>query len=162
MTTMVRRFLVLAAVMFWLGGFTFYSTVVIHVGRQVVGSHLMQGLITQRVTNYLNLAGIAAIVLWSWDIASTRDPASYRRWLRWALCALLVATLALLAWLHVRLDGLIDVDSGSILERKPFRDLHRLYLQVSTIQWAASLLLIATTLLAWRREDMGAGERVPG
>jgi hypothetical protein len=151
--TMVRRFLVVAAAMFWQGGFTFYSAVVVHVGQKVLGSHLEQGLVTQSVTNYLNLAGIAAVVLWIWDIASTRDPAPIRRWLRWALWALLVLTLALLAWLHPRLDALIDVDSGSILETVRFRELHSWYLHVSTVQWAGSLLLTGATLLAWRAED---------
>ena len=33
-----RRFLVIAVVAFWLGGFTFYASVVIHTGHRVFGS----------------------------------------------------------------------------------------------------------------------------
>ena len=68
--TLVRRFLVLVAVMFWQGGFTFYAGVVVHVRNQ--GTRLSRGqrLGTQPVTNYLNLAGLVALVFWAWDIRS--------------------------------------------------------------------------------------------
>src|SRR5262249_13685596 len=144
---------VLATVMFWQGGFTFYAGVVVHVGSGVLGSHLEQGLITRSVTNYLNLAGLTALVAWAWDIANTSDLAERRRWLRWALWALLVLTLGVLAWLHLPLDELIDPDSPSILDRPRFRELHVWYLNISTLQWAASLILTVATLLAWRSED---------
>jgi hypothetical protein len=151
--TVVRRFLVLAALMFWQGGFTFYGAVVVHVGNEVLGSHLDQGLVTRSVTNYLNLAGVVALVLWGWDIAAARDPSVRRRWLRWALWTVLVLTLGLLAWLHPRLDALIDLDSPGIIDRPHFRKLHAWYLDISTVQWAGSLLLTALTLLTWRSED---------
>jgi hypothetical protein len=154
--TVARRFLVLAAVMFWQGGFTFYAAVVVHVGSDVLGSHLEQGLVTRSVTNYLNMAGIAALVVWGWDIARTNDPSIRRRWLRWLLWTLLVLTLGLLAWLHLPLDELIDVGSPRILNRPHFSELHVWYLNISTLQWAGSLLLTAATLLAWRSEDRWA------
>jgi hypothetical protein len=69
------------------------------------------------------------------------------------LWTLLVLTLGLLAWLHPRLDDLIDLDASRILDRSRFRQLHRVYLHISTVQWAVSLILTATTLLAWRCED---------
>src|SRR5262249_39830489 len=100
----VRRYVVLLAIMFWQGGFTFYSAVVVHVGNAVLGSHLDQGLVTRSVTNYLNLAGLVAIGLWGWDIAAANDLVRWRRRLRWSLWAVLVLTLGLLAWQHVRLD----------------------------------------------------------
>jgi hypothetical protein len=152
-----RRFLVLAALMLWQGGFTFYAAVVVHVGNEVLGSHLQQGLVTRSVTNYLNLAGVAALVLWGWDIAATRDPAARRRQLRWAIWTLLVVTLGLLAWLHLRLDELIDLGARQIRDRTLFRELHSWYLNISTVQWAASLTLMAATLLAWRAEDRASG-----
>ena len=55
MTRFLRRFLVLAALMFWQGGFTFYAAVVIKVGQDVLGSHRRQGFVTRRVAQYLNL-----------------------------------------------------------------------------------------------------------
>jgi hypothetical protein len=139
--------------MFWQGGFTFYGAVVVPVGNEVLGSHLEQGLVTRSVTNYLNLAGAVALVLWGWDITSANDAGVGRRRLRCALWAVLVLTLGLLAWRHLRLDELLDLDSSRILDRLRFRELHAWYLHISTVQWAASLLLTAVTLLAWRSED---------
>ena len=167
--TMLRRYLVLVTLMFWQGGFTFYSAVVVHVGNEVLGSHLEQGLVTRSVTNYLNLAGVVALVLMGWEIASANDPSVRRRWLRWALWAVLVLALVLLAWMHLRLDDLIELDSSRIANRPRFRELHNWYLHISTVQWAGSLILVAATLLAWRTEDMqhrlpagdGTGEKKP-
>jgi hypothetical protein len=150
--TMVRRFLLLMAVMFWHGGFTFHGAVVIHVGKEMLGSHLKQGFITGASANYLNLAGAVVLTLWAWDIAGTRD-SSKRLWLRWAIWAVLVVTLGLLAWLHLRLDDLLVADSFHILDRSRFRELHRWYLNISTLQWGGSILLVGLTLFAWRSED---------
>ena len=154
--TTVRRFLLLVTLMFWQGGFTFHGAVVIHVGRDVLGSHLQQGYITGAAANYLNLAGLAAIVLWAWDIGSSKDNGAARRRLRWALWLVLLLTLGLLAWLHVRLDELLDTNTFGILDRPHFYELHAWYLHISTVQWVASLILVLTTLVAWRAEDRGS------
>src|SRR5437764_15421395 len=100
MATLFRRFLVLAALMFWQGGFTFYAAVVVPVGQHVLGSHAAQGFITREVTRYLNLAGAAALVFLVWDVAAARDPRALRTGLRWLAVAGMLATLAALAWLH--------------------------------------------------------------
>jgi hypothetical protein len=71
MVIVLRRVLVLGALLFWQGGFTFYGAVVVHVGQDVLGSHRMQGFVTRRVTNYLNLAGAVALPLLAWDTAAS-------------------------------------------------------------------------------------------
>src|SRR5215475_1348897 len=71
--SMVRRCVLLAALMYWVGGFTFYAAAVVPIGSEVLGSHLSQGRITRRVAVHLNLAASVAIVLWAWDIASAAD-----------------------------------------------------------------------------------------
>ena len=80
MLTLGRRLLVLAALMFWQGGFTFYAAVVVPVGKEVLGSHFNQGRITRRVTVYLNLAGAVALLPLAWDAAASADRAA--RWRR--------------------------------------------------------------------------------
>ena len=152
MLTLPRRLLVLSALMFWQGGFTFYSAVVIQVGAEVFHSHLDQGFVTQRVSNYLNLAGAAALPLLAWDVLASRD-VRWRRRLRWAVWAVLAGTLALLAWMHVRLDALLDAEQFRILDRETFRAEHQRYLIVSTVQWAAGLVALALALRAWQVED---------
>jgi hypothetical protein len=151
--TIIRRMLIGAALMFWQGGFTFYASVVIPVGSDILGSHQEQGWITRSVTNYLNIAGAVAVCVWAWDIFATADSARWRRRLRWLLWGVLVLTLGLLAWLHPQLDGPLDLIAHRILDRPSFRGLHVWYLHISTVQWAASLLLLGATLLAWRDED---------
>jgi len=151
--TLFRRFCVLVAIMFWQGGFMFYGAVVVPVGTEVLGSHQTQGFVTRSVTNYLNIAGIVALAFWMWDITSSRYAAVGRRRLRWALWLLLLLTLGLLAWLHVMMDQCLDIESQQILDRGRMRYLHVWYLNISTIQWAASLMLVALTLLTWKAED---------
>jgi hypothetical protein len=159
--TLTWRFLVLAALLFWQGGFTFYAAVVVPVGSEILGSHLQQGFVTRTVTNYLNVAGLVALVVWGWDIAFTSDSSPRRRLLRGTLWTVLLLTLGVLARLHVRLDEFLDFESFQILDHARFRALHRWYLWISTVQWGGSLLLLAVTLQTWRSEDKRA-TRPPG
>jgi hypothetical protein len=153
MVKILRRTLVMAVLMFWQGGFTFYGAVVVPIGADVLGSHREQGVITQRVTNYLNLAGAAVLPVLAWDMLASSDPARRRRQARWVLWGLLVATLAGLFWLHLRLDALLEGEQRQILEVETFRTRHQLYLLVSTAQWAAAMMGLALALWAWRAED---------
>jgi hypothetical protein len=153
MMKLARRLSLLFAIMFWQGGFTFYGAVVVPVGSEVLGSHQAQGFVTRSVTNYLNLAGAVAVVVWMWDMLSARNTTVVRQRLGWALWLVLLFTLGLLAWLHGVMDQYLDVESQKILDRERLRYLHAWYLNISTVQWAASLLLLALTLLNWQAED---------
>jgi len=148
----IRRFLVLAAFLFWQGGFTFYGAVVVPTGKEVLGSHLEQGFITRRVTNYLNLAGAVALVIIAGDIALMRP-----RTLGWWLCMMtwagMAASLAVLIWLHERLEMLLDPHAMRLLDRDLFRTEHRWYLVVSTCQWICALAYMLLVLHLWRRHD---------
>ena len=45
----LRRYLTVIALMFWLGGFTFYASIVVPIGMDAMkGSALRQGFITQQ------------------------------------------------------------------------------------------------------------------
>jgi hypothetical protein len=151
--TVLRRFLVLAALMFWTGGFTFYAAVVVPVGAEVLGSHREQGYITQQVTKYMNLAGAAALPLLAWDAAATGDPSRWRRRVRWLMWLGMALTLAALACLHPQLDTLLGEAEITAFNARAFRPLHRTYLWTSTIQWGFAVLFTALALGAWRAED---------
>lgn len=153
--TLPRRLLVLFALMFWLGGFTFYASVVVPIGAAVLGSAAEQGWITRQVTVWLNVAGAGALVVWAWDLAA--EPARSRalQLLRWLLWLVLLGTLIALFVLHGRLEEHLDPIAGRIYRRADFYTLHRCYLWVNTVQWAAGLVLIGLTLHTWRGADRG-------
>jgi hypothetical protein len=157
----LRRFLVLIALMFWQGGFTFYTGVVVPIGTNVLGSAEEQGWITRRVTGWLNLAGVVTLAVVAWDIAAGGDPVRLRRRLRWALWLALAAALGLLVWLHPRLDALMDPEQAHIVNRPEFRRLHRYYLWISTLQWTVDLPFLLLMLRAWQGEDEHRARRPP-
>lgn len=148
----LRRFLALIALSFWQGGFTFYASVVVPLGQQVFGP-LRQGFFTRQVTVYLNLAGAAALVVLLWDLLAARDVSKWRRGLRWLLWIGMMLTLAWLIQLHGRLDELLVPKGLIIRDAEVFRMQHRIYLWISTAQWAWGLLYLFTTLVVWKKED---------
>ena len=142
--TTLRRFLVLAALMFWQGGFIFYAAVVVPVGRAAIGPD--QSVVTRSVTNYLNLAGAIALFPLAWDIWAS-STSQRGRWLLWLGMA---AALPILVWLHKLLDAALD---STTIDLGGFYSTHRWYLWVSTIQWACSVVFVLLTVRAWRVED---------
>jgi hypothetical protein len=147
-----RRFLVLAALSFWQGGFTFYAGVVVPVGTDVLGSSLKQGFITRRVTRYLNLTGACALAVLAGDLALARDPSRRRRRGRLLLWAGMLACQAGLFGLHAYLESLLR-PGRIIADREAFRPAHRAYLWVSTFQWALAVLFLLGSMRAWSAED---------
>jgi hypothetical protein len=149
----VRRFLVLASLAFWQGGFAFYASVVVPMGEQVLSSPIEQGFVTRRVTNYLNLAGAVALPLLLWDIVAAKTRA-FRRILPWSAMALV---LLLQVWLHPRLDELLDAESMSVLEQDRFYVAHQVYLIASAFQWLCALAFAFLTLQVWCDTPKPAG-----
>jgi len=161
--TAIRRFLVASALGLWLGGFTFYSAVVIHVGTDVLGDHRPVGFITQRVSNWLNLIGAIALLLSLWNMAAIWPAAG--RWKRgflalsWLAMAIALAALVIL---HRSLDGVLNTDSQEIVNYKEFLWLHRGYLAVSTAQWGAGLLHVFCLLFPSPEPAVGYDALKPG
>ncbi|HXT58370.1 MAG TPA: hypothetical protein VN699_07040 [Pirellulales bacterium] len=142
-----RRFLVLASLAFWQGGFSFYASVVVPMAEQVLSSPIEQGFVTRRVTNYLNLAGAVALPLLFWDVVAARRT-TIRRILPWFAMALV---LLLQVWLHPRLDQLLDLESMSVLDQDAFYAAHQVYLISSAFQWLCALAFTVLSLQAWSR-----------
>lgn len=152
MMRQLRRFLVIASLMFWLGGFTFYVSVVVPVGAAVLHSHLRQGMITRQVTVWLNVAGAIGLLVLLWDMLAAVDPARWRFRLRVGSWLFMVACQAGLFALHGYLDSMLDVRAMKIID-PDFYLAHRFYLWAQTLQWLGGLLFIALMLAAWRAED---------
>lgn len=152
--SLLRRFLVLIALMFWQGGFAFYAAVVVPLGQEMLGRR--QGFLTREVTDYLNLSGAIALLLLAWDVAVVADRPLGRS-LRWCSWALMVVCLFALVWLHPHMDRYLDLENGRILDRATFRFEHRWYLWLSTVQCGATIVYMLLMLAAWRREDRGRG-----
>lgn len=143
----VRRFLVLLAFAIWFGGLTFYAVVVIPTAHAVLRSHLRVGFITQGVTHWINAAGVAVLALLMWDYLAARKGGPRRpRLSTWSV--MVIAQAALLA-LHPVLDSRLDATSKDIAEPDRFYELHRVYLLVTTAQWAAALPHLWTVLREW-------------
>jgi hypothetical protein len=147
--TTFRRFLVLETLMLWQGGFLFYASFVVPVGTDLLGT-TGQGTITARVTDSLNLCGVAGLALFAWDLFAQFDSSRRRKQIRGCLwCITAAAQIGLFA-IHDRLEGMMDPTRMSIVKPEHFYRVHGYYLWTSTIQWLACLALLWFTLRAWR------------
>lgn len=152
---LVRRFVVLCTLIFWLGGFTFYSGVVIPVGRMVLGSHRDQGFITRHVAPVITMACGVFLLAAGWDELVSRDRSVWRRRLRWTAWAILAATSIALVVLFPRLDEMLAPETWQIRTRADFRGLHLWYINISTAQWVIGMGYTWLLVQSWRNEDCG-------
>jgi len=145
-----RRFLVIAAIAFWLGGFTFYSGVAIPMGVEVLGGHRTVGFITERVTQWLNLAGVIALAILLWDmLAGRRLQGKALRRVLLITWALMLAVQVELIVMHPILDRMLAPASREILDEDRFDSLHRVYLWSASGQWFAGVVHVAAIAVAW-------------
>src|SRR5258708_34600224 len=105
MLILFRRFLAVAALMFWQGGFTFYAAVVVPIGQNVLGSHLEQGFITREVTWYLNIAGAVALAFLAGELHASGYPRQRRLKCRGTIWAGMAAVLIALVFAHTGLTA---------------------------------------------------------
>lgn len=148
-----RRFLVLCLLLFWQGGFTFYTAVVIPVGAQVLESHRKQAVITRGVVTYLNLSGVAALPVMAWDLLAEKDLHLRRRRWRWGLWLAQLLTLGLLFWLQTVLNAHFPAAGGELAEPGAFHLIHRIYVWINTVQWLGSLGFLLLSLRAWTEKE---------
>lgn len=151
--TGLRRFLVLIALMFWQGGFTFYVSVVVPVATEVLGSPLRQGFITRPVTWWLNVIASIALTILLWDTLGCKDAIRFRKWSRLGLWLAMAIIQGCLFGLHGTLSAMM-VEKGRIVsDPDRFYVIHRIYLWLHTAQWLGNLLWMGLMLAAWRKED---------
>jgi hypothetical protein len=138
--TRILRWLFLVALSIYIGGFTFYSAVVIPILHDRLESSLETGLITQRVTDMLNLLGSATLSLgWCVYGLSTVYERRSDRGSSWKIWPLVISSICLvvLLMLHRVLDRKLETSTFA-----GFYPYHRAYLWTSTVQWIANLGLL--------------------
>ncbi len=149
---MIRRYAVLLTFALWMGGFTFYTLIVIPTGGKVLGSERDVGFITQQVTNWLNWIGLLALLILGWNArAEGRGAAKFFLALAWLAMALTEVGLFVL---HRVIDNLLDIGAHKIhgpLDH--FFVWHRSYMAVASLQWLAALLYLWLALMTWRETD---------
>ena len=150
--TLIVRFLTIVVIAVWFGGFTFYSTAVIATAQEVLHSHMRAGMITQQVTNWLNLISIPALAVCLTSVVCLRRHLE-RKWFRiltLAFVLMCVLQVALFAFHPVLDRQIVDRD---IANEGSFYRLHRIYLIFSTAQWLATLVYLWAALELWRSGD---------
>ena len=149
----LRALLAILLLAVWWGGFTFYALVVVPTGHKVLRSKVRQGFITQAVTNQLNVLGVVTLALLLWQWAATRRDPIPPGWSRAAILSwvVLAVTLAVLCWLHPRLDALLDAGQRAVLDDDKFYAWHRIYLVVATVQWLAGAVHFVSLLAGQNR-----------
>ena len=143
----LRRFLLILTFAVWQGGFVFYAGVVVPTGTELHG-HFGQGRVTQRVTNALNLLGLLAHAAYLWELLA----APGRKRLNWVLWGISLMMLGGLAAVHPVMDSLI----GPTGVEGDFPNWHKLYLWLSTAQWAVAVVLL------WRAVKTAPARTPPG
>lgn len=144
------RVAALLALCVWLGGFMFYSAVVIHVLHDQLTS-LDAGFITREVTVWLNGLGMASLALLA--ALAWLERGEGPRWTTRLRVGLLVSSGLILVMLFI-LHGTMArrLDEGQL---RGFYPWHRVYLIASTAQWAANVGIMAATVVVWTSTATG-------
>jgi hypothetical protein len=119
----------------WWGGFTFYATWVVPTAHEVLGNHILAGMITQRVSHVLNvLTGVFIVV--------ALVQFYFERGQKGELIPLSIIALGLivLLFLHPQMDKFVLTETQSLTDKGAFYVYHRIYLVVSTIMWLAGIV----------------------
>ena len=134
--TWLCRCAVTVSLAMWWGGLTFYAAIVVPLGIEQFGG-VEQGLLTQRVTVWLNIAGTIAGICLLADAMWCK--------LRNHRAVMASVLLGLQAWLwfwHARLSRWMDAASLSPHSDESFYHEHRIYLWVTSAQWVMGLVCL--------------------
>ena len=149
----LRIFLVVAAIAFWLGGFTFYAGVAVPMGVEVLGGHRAFGFVTERVTNWLNVAGVIALAIFAintfldWRISGK----ALRRTMLITLLVMAAIEVELII-LHPIMDAqMVFQPHRDILDEDKFELLHHVYLISTTVQWVMGMIHVWCICMMWRQ-----------
>jgi hypothetical protein len=148
-----RRFVFVSTMAFWLGGFAFYTGVVVQVGAAVLHSHTRQGFITQQVTFWLNIVGVISLALLLAHLLLSRFANRRIRNLLAFLWILMGIMQAWLFFLHPHMDRLLDSTARVIIDDDRFELLHTTYVWSATALWTVGVLYLFVMVCAWTKSD---------
>ncbi|MEM9941699.1 MAG: hypothetical protein AAF939_08925 [Planctomycetota bacterium] len=150
------RAILIASFAMWFGGFTFYTSIVVPIGTDVLGSAYDQGLITRKVTVWLNLFGIPAVILMAMEtlLCWRSKIDAWKKWTAISTLGIAMATLGYLFPLHQQLDEMMNLEAGFVDDDDRFYFLHRVYLWVSTVQWAACWIWLFVVCNFWSSQSL--------
>jgi hypothetical protein len=131
----LRLFVLVSMLGFWLGGLTFYAAIVVPIANRILGSG-EQGLVTQEVTNWLNVIGVGVLVIVLANAWLARTPGLLIAWL-----ILAISQVALFV-IHRQLDALLASTIAEIPGSHEFHQIHERYLIAVTVQWVAGMTLV--------------------
>lgn len=129
----------------WWGGLSFYALFVVPIGTEIVGG-FEQGLITQRVTNWLNAIGVIVTLGFGVDVWISECNTS--KIVIWLLVT--ISQLGLLV-LHPLLDVQLELTTRTIRDPSWFYECHRAYLIATAASWLAGLSLAWLTFRGGQR-----------
>ena len=136
----------------WFGGFGFYVSIVVPIGTDILGSALEQGVITRRVTVWINIFNAIAIgTMLLESLVSWNRISGWGRITQVSTLVIISISLAILLYVHPILDGMFDVDAKSVDDSVRFYNMHRIYLWTSTVQWLAAWIWLYVTIRNWTR-----------
>lgn len=160
MIGLLRICLLLMFALFW-GGLTFYTGIVVRISHDVVSDLMEGGLITQRVTVWLQYLGAATTLLMLTNACVVyKQQPGYGRVLLGTVLLLGLAIVGLML-VHADLDAVIDVAEQTVTDQEAFDIGHRRYNQLTTIEWLSSVSYLIITVLAWQRADASTGGAQP-
>ena len=152
MISFFRILFLLVFALFW-GGLTFYTGFVVRISHDVLDDPMDGGLITQRVTDVLQILGAITFSFMACNALLTlRQSRNAGFWL-FVVGGLFLSALVGLFIVHNHLDSVIDISASEVTDEAAFTIGHRRYNQLTTVQWLASLAYLAITLVAWRSID---------
>lgn len=154
MTSVFRIVFLLVFSLFW-GGLTFYTGLVVRVTHDVLNDPMDGGLITQRVTDALQILGLVTLVLMGANGAIVMRKSKRFGITLFGLFALIGVSLVGLFVVHGQMDAVIEIQSSMISDREAFTAGHRRYNQLTTVEWLSSLAYLVITVFAWRSIDDG-------
>jgi len=120
----------------------------------VLGSHILMGLITQQVAVRLNIAAAAAIGLGIVNLWMNRTEIQPKRMRLLNLnLYVMLALLIFLVMLRGVMNQYLDPITKTLSEEHHFYQLHRIYLLVSAFMWMQGILHLYGVLKPLKEEN---------